>query len=284
MTMTIDVPTDTNNVGDDITERITTRRLELQAALDALVADDQLPASATRSDLLAHQQRRLTLQQRLTRLNDAAAAWQASRVNEADVRWRDHLVAWRQTLVDERLQIKSPIRNPVLKGREQNLALSLRTIDRGLRALADAAYSLVTLRLGELMIASGYDIEGADPSVNYLGQLPWRGSLSDVEARLAKAASTRASVDTALADTLLSDDDRAARDADANARRAAFNGMYIKGSPNGRTLIAYRSRQAFIEGLPLTPAEMTPLEREVFEAACASYAPKVTNSIDVSSG
>ena len=75
-------------------------------------------------------------------------------------------------------------------------------------------YDLTTLRLGDLMI--GFHLpDGRGPDVNYSGQMPWGGSVPDVEQRIADLAAKRATARAALEDAVLDDDERVARDAEA---------------------------------------------------------------------
>jgi len=76
-----------------------------------------------------------------------------------------------------------------------------------------------------LMREAGFEAEGADPSVNYGGVLPWRGALPEVERRIAEGERRRASAQSALDDALLSDPERAEREAESKARRDAANAL-----------------------------------------------------------
>lgn len=233
------------------------RRAELEAQLAAIPDDGQLPASTTRDELAVTQHRRATLKRRLSDLNAAVAAVASLGSAAEDEQWRDHLTAWRKTLSDERMEIKSPIRDSRIKGREINLSLSIRCIDRGLDMLVqNSGYDLTTLRLGELMRASGYEVRDADPQRAYLGRLPWHGSLDEVEHRITTLAARRARAEADLAAALLSDDERTAREAEWQARRDALNAMNVRNNAVG-VPTAYDSNG---EAIPVE--QMTPLQRE----------------------
>jgi len=104
-----------------------------------------------------------------------------------------------------------------------NLTLSIKVIDEGLPVLEKSTYDLTTIRLAKLMIEDGYGIIGRDPRINFLGTLPWHGSIPEVEERIATVERRRAEAQSALDDALLSDEERAARDAQADIRRAEAN-------------------------------------------------------------
>jgi hypothetical protein len=142
-------------------------------------------------------------------------------------------------------------------GRSQNLTLSIRLIDFGLGQLRDSVSDLTTLRLGELMVASGYAVVGADPSRHFLGRLPWFGSIKEVEGRLKETAKRRAEAQQRLDSALIDDDVREQQEAETNKLRAALRGLDLRG-PN----LTVQGRDE---------SDLTPLEREAlawFRAAC----------------
>src|SRR5688572_16482671 len=159
-------PIDTLEVRD---ARIAARRAYLVETLALIPRDEDLPASATQGDLHNNQQRRRELERQLTALDTAAAACHEFGSTEADTAWLAQLNSWRAVLCSELMEIKSPVRDPRLKARGVNITLSIKAIDRGLGIFERSDYSLVTSRLGQLMIASGYHIVNADPAQNYLG-------------------------------------------------------------------------------------------------------------------
>ncbi len=137
--------------------------------------------------------------------------------------WLAYLATWRQTLCDELIAIKSPIRDAHVIGVRRNLELSILTIDRGVHILTGTGYDLTNLRLGQLMIEAGYEVIGADPDRNYSGTLPWLGSIKEVERRMQEVERRRVVAQAALDDALLADDERMQREAEATARRDALN-------------------------------------------------------------
>ena len=182
-----------------------------------------------------------------------------------------HLTTWRSTLCEEVLALPPRAHTGYDVGLRTNLTLSIRAIDFGLGVVIDSGYDLTTLRLGQLMVASGFDVKDADPSRNFMGTLPWFGSLKDVEQRLATCAKRRGEAHLALADALLSDEERATRDAESAALRDTLNTLYLRMSSDGRTLVAYRNKDAWRNNDPLDPEEMTPLESQAVEWAQVAH-------------
>ena len=143
----------------------------------------------------------------------------------------DHLNTWRKTLCDELLTIKSPIRDSVTMGLSQNLTVSLRAIDFGASQFSSSQWALENSRLGELMVASGYVVVGADPSRHYIGRLPWHGSLAEVGARLTQTEQRRTRAQQQLDSALMDDVERAKHEADAKRMRDLVNALHPRG-PN----------------------------------------------------
>lgn len=200
----------------------------LQAQRAAIPEDGALPASTTRDELVALQAQRLALDRRIRQAREAMATLAALGTADADAAWRDHLTAWRAVLCDELLAIKSPIRDPKTMGKSRSLSLSIRCIDFGLRVVEDTGYDLTTLRLGELMREAGYAVEGADPDRHYAGTMPWHGSLPEVEQRIEDLTKRRERAQAALDDALLDDDERAAQEAAAKAKRDELNARPVR--------------------------------------------------------
>lgn len=197
---------------------------DLIAARAAIPDDDSLPASTTRAELANIQRQRALLDRRIHHARDAASTLAALPSDAADQHWLDQLNGWRQVLCDQLLALPSRIRDAHTLGVQTNLTISIRAIDFGpAYALKDAAYSLTTLRLGALMKDSGYTVVGADPGRNYAGELPWHGSIKEVEQRITDRARRRATAQAQLDDALLDDDERAKRDASSDMRRARLN-------------------------------------------------------------
>ena len=190
-------------------EHIATRLAELTEQRAAIPDDDKLSLSTTREEHEAIIEQRTTLDRGIAAIHAAVAAQSALGTAEADEQWRDFLTTARQTLCAERMTIKSPIRDKHLLGVERNLHLSIGCIDKGRQVFSDTGWALENSKLGELLRAAGSEVVGANASRNYDGQLPWHGSLPEVEQRVAKFAQRRHAAEAALNEALLDDDERA---------------------------------------------------------------------------
>ena len=113
----------------------------------------------TRREADAYAAETAGLDRRIRQAREAQATLAAVSTLDAERAWQAVLTAWRHTLCDELLTIKSPIRDKETMGRSTNLKLSIRVIDFGLRIIIeDTGYALTTLRLGDLMRAAGYEV------------------------------------------------------------------------------------------------------------------------------
>lgn len=184
-----------------------------------------LPHTTTRAEVDTYVADTAALDRRILQAGNATATLAALGSAEDDERWRDLLIAARDTLCGELLSLKSPIRDAHTLGVQANLTLSIRIIDFGLKVIKDSGYDLLTLKLGELMRAAGYAPQGADPDRNFSGTMPWFGSLPEVEKRIGALAARREQAQAALDDALMDDAERAERDAAAKARRDALNAL-----------------------------------------------------------
>jgi hypothetical protein len=198
---------------------------ELEAQRAAIPDDGALPASTTRDELAAIQQRRALLDHRLLQARNATATLAALPSLDADAQWLAHLTAWRKTLCDELLALPPRIRDAHLLGVQQSVTLSIKCIDFGLRVLDDSGYHLASTRLGQLMTQAGYEVAGADPDRHFAGTLPWFGHLDLVKHRIKDTERRRAAAEAALDEALLDDDVRAEREAEAKARLDALNAL-----------------------------------------------------------
>lgn len=140
----------------------------------------------------------------------------------ADTEWFDFLNTTRKTLCDELMALPPHIRTSHQMGVQQNLKFSIQVIDRGLGVIADSAWELNTLRLGELMKAAGY-VEGPRIENQICGRLPWFGNPPEVERRLKGLQQQRNEAQARLTEALLDDAERAQRAAEDKARRDALN-------------------------------------------------------------
>jgi hypothetical protein len=140
----------------------------------------------------------------------------------SDTEWFDFLTTTRKTLCDELLALPAHIRTSHQMGVQQNLKFSIQVIDRGLGVIADSAWELNTLRLGELMKAARY-VEGPRIENQICGRLPWFGSLQEVERRLKGLQQQRNEAQARLTEALLDDAERAQLAAEEKVRRDTLN-------------------------------------------------------------
>lgn len=192
---------------------------QLRAELAAMA--DPIDVTGSDRERDAYEARRSLLRQRISQIRAAVSTLvEVEPLVAAAESWRDHLTAWRATLADELLALPPNPRTDKDRGRQQNLMLSIRCIDHGTGVITHTGYGLGTLRLGALMRDAGY--VAAAPVANQLfGELPWFGATPEVEHRLKHLTARRADAEARLADGLLDDDARAARDAARAAQRAA---------------------------------------------------------------
>lgn len=255
-------------VTQNLLEHIAQRRSERQKQRDDRLDELDLPRTMTQRQVNEYKAETMRLGQRLVYFDRVVAEYNAciSADADADVRWKDHQRAWRKQLCDKRMTIKSPIRDRDLQAEANSLEFSIKLIDLGfgINRLVGPIVDLSSLPLGELMAAAGYAVNGPD----LYGPNGWRGSLPEVETRIANLAKRRAAAEAALDEVLLSHDERAAREAEADELRAAGNSLRLKGNAEGTGVIA---RDA--DGNELPVSAMTPLQRKAFERANAAYAP-----------
>jgi hypothetical protein len=248
-------------------ERINSRHSDLAAKRAAIPDDDSLSASTTRAELALIQQQRRDADRDLAQFNKAVAAVATLGTAEDDARWRDQLIAFRAALQSDLLAQKPVIRDPHRLGVAKNLTLSIEAIDYGPQVFAGTGWSLENSRLGALLIAAGYVMVDADPSSNYVGRLPWFGSLREVEKRITDLATQRAQAEANLEAALLTDEERAQQEAESKQLRDAMNNMVITNSIDGRSLTAYRNHAAMINNEVYAVEDMTEVERRAFTAA-----------------
>jgi hypothetical protein len=222
-------------------------RAERKDALD-------LPGTMTQREVNTYHAETALLDQRIATIRTAAEAL-ASLPTDADIKWRDHLVTWRATLCDELLTIKSPIRDKDTKERADRLTFSIKLIDFGLAISSLGIVTLAPTRIGELMAAAGYEVQG--PALR--GPHGWRGSIKEVEHRITGTTKQRAEAQAALDVALMDDAERATADAESQAHRDALSTMNLKGNAEGTGLVAFTK-----DGDPLSVADMTPAQKAAF--------------------
>ena len=191
---------------------------QLEAELNAL--PDPSDILRKRQELDAIETQREAISMRILAARTSAVALVAADATlAADQRWLDQLTTWRRTLRDELLAIPSRIRTDRDLGKQQNLRLSIITIDRG-RVSDDTGRMLETLRIGELMREAGY-VEGPKIENQVVGRLPFFGSILEVERRIKNAQAERDDAQTRLKNALMTDEERAAEAAEVARRNAA---------------------------------------------------------------
>jgi len=156
--------------------------VEMQAELAAMLDPQDIPRSWTPRELEAYETRRRTLQSYIRIIQNATAKLAEHEPEIAALTlWRDHMVAWRQTLGDRLLA--SPQR-PGTRAAEDivlGLKLSIQAIDRNLDW--DGVVMPTHFPLHELMRQAGYETGYPGPS--------WRGCLPAAERRLAELQKRR---------------------------------------------------------------------------------------------
>jgi hypothetical protein len=182
-------------------------------------AEEEVDASMARISLLTH---------RIANIHAARSALAGLPSLDPHQAWLDHLTAWRKALTGEMLALPTTIRDPRSLGLERNLKLSIRVIELGPDVANGTGYDMTTLRLGALMIESGYEVVGADPDRHFAGTLPWFGSLPEVERRIADTKQQRADAEAVLADALLDDGERERRATQSRARIDAIDAAPVR--------------------------------------------------------
>lgn len=197
--------------------------VQLRHELAAML--DPIDVTGTERERDAYEARRSLLRQRIGQIRESVSTLAEVEPLAADAQaWRGHLTAWRQTLADELLALPPNPRTDKDRGRQHNLMLSIRCIDHGTGVITHTGYALGTLRLGALMRDAGF-VAGVPVANQLFGEMPWFGSMPEVEHRLKHLEARRADAHTRLADGLLDDDARTARDAARRARAARLNAM-----------------------------------------------------------
>ncbi len=105
--------------------------------------------------------------------------------------------------------------------------------------------------------------------LNFVGVLPWYGSLAVVERRLKEHATKRAAAQAQLDEALMDDAARAQRDAEQQELRTAYNRMRVKVNPNLDTPgLVVIDRQT---GDVVDETTLSPLQRRALEAARTTW-------------
>jgi hypothetical protein len=248
---------------------MTVEQLEQLRAARLDLAD--LPAATTRRAAGDYARDTAALDHRLTTAKAALATLAELSTDDADAdaEWLGHLETWRKVLCDELLAIPSPVRDKQVLGRRQTLTFSIKCVDFGPDAFRDTGWELESSALGALMVASGYEVVGADPSRHFGGTLPWHGSIKEVERRLRDRARRRAQAEEQLASALMDDADRAKQEAETKKLRDVANTMNLRIGDDGRLRLFGANNQTVDE------ASLTELQRAALDFTRRAFAMSV---------
>jgi hypothetical protein len=248
--------------------RIVARRLHLTRLRAERKDELDLPRTLTMRQVREYATETAKIDQQIADFEAKAAAWAALPTLEPDTKWRGHLVAWRETLNAELLAMHPRIRNEKELDQKTALDWAIRLIDFGLGISSLGIVTLEPSRIGPLMQAAGYEVQGEA----LRGPRGWRGGLAEVEARLKALTKQRAAAEADLTSVLLTDDERVKAEAESQAHRDALNTMDLKANADGTGLLAFTKN-----GDPLDVADMTPAQRAAFTRfEAAAYPPRET--------
>jgi hypothetical protein len=239
--------------------RVEKRLAELTKQRAARKEADDLPRSMTQRELNAYLAETTALDAQINALSHAAAAASfPGPTLDADVEWVAFLNRSFDAIGDERMTIKSPIKDPELKRRADDLGWSMDFIHRGFKGKVTdlPIVTLAPTAIGRLMLAAGYAVEGD----GLRGPRGWRGSLPEVEARVKALTAEREKATAKLNALLVSDAERMAQEAEQHSHRAALATMNVTLNEEGTGLVAFTK-----DGDPLAVSDMTPEQRAAFE-------------------
>jgi hypothetical protein len=237
-------------------DRVAARIAALTAQLAERKATDDLPRTMTTREVSTYNSATTAIIQTL-----AAVKAAVQRYAELDPRgveaWRDFLVEARQTLCDEMTPIKSPIRDRAVKQRFDDLAFSIKLVDRGLGITPLGIVTLRPTRIGQLMAARGYAVEG-DALRTERG---WQGGLKEVEGRLSWLYDQRQRTAVELERLIMTPEERQRRLRERTAYFDLLRDLNIQLAPAGEEGFV-----AYTKDGDLVPREtMTPEVRAAFE-------------------
>jgi hypothetical protein len=183
---------------------------ELVSDHAALLAPRDLPGEWTPAERDAYEGRRSALDGRLRTAREAQQIlneWKP-RLDTA-LTYKARVDDVREKLCQELTELVRP-RDDHEFGLQVNTRLSIVVVDRGESLVDGTGWCLATLRLGVLLREANVE---------------WAGSLPDVERRVAEAKQRCDDAKARLDNALLDDEERRIADAEAKARRDAFNAM-----------------------------------------------------------
>lgn len=254
-----------NATPDTTAARVEKRLAELTAQRAARENLNEVLRSMPQHEAHAYDAETAEIDALIVRIGKVAAACSSLQSSlDADVEWLPHLKAWREALSAELLAMPPRIRNERELEQKVDLEWSIRLIDHGSSAMALPVVTLQPTRVGRLMRQAGFEVQGE----GLRGPRGWRGSLPEVEARIKANTVERDKAHAKLDALLLSDSERAERDAAVAAHRAALNAMRVQQNPDGNGLIAFTPDDEL-----LLPEDMTPEQRAAFEWFTPSACP-----------
>lgn len=243
-------------------ERIASRRAALTKKRDERLDKLDLPRTMTERQENEYLAATDQLDHEIKHFNRTVETYFALAPIEPLIQWRDFLISSRNTISAERIEIKSPIRNKTVLEQAQRLEWCIGVIDRGLGgSRLGPVLTLAPTRLGQLMIAAGYDVEGAA----LRGPNGFQDSLPETEKRIKELTQQRAVALAALNLVLEDNQQRTEREASAQAFRDALNRLTIVRNADGSDFDVV-DRDGDVRDL----ATLTAAEREAFESFCTS--------------
>jgi len=185
--------------------------------LAALPAETDVPLSWTQRQLDDLRQQQGTLMNRIQVAHRSVGILaEVDPQIAALIKWRDHLVRWRQLLCDRLAALPPPRTGPEL-GERQKLEMSIQRIDYGLDLGPAGSCMYGNIPLDDLMREAGYVPRDAVARAD--GEA-WFGTLPSAEWRLKELQARHDDAKCRLDEALLGDKERAKRDAQIQARDA----------------------------------------------------------------
>ena len=207
----------------------TTTIAQLEKELAGMLDQLDIPKTWTGRQVNDYETRRAVLSGRIHTIRTSTQALaQITPSIAADEQWLGDLTTWRKTLETE-LKAMPLTRDEKQVAVQQNHVTCIRIIEFGLRCDGEYTRSMETLRLGDLMRASGYVQAPPQAGTSQVfGPLPWYGSHADVKHRLEDLRIERDEMQARLDNALLSDADREAAAKAEKARIDALNAKPVR--------------------------------------------------------
>ena len=125
------------------------------------------------------------------------------------------------------------------------------------------------------MREAGFEAIGADPARNYVGVMPWHGSVKEVEQRIADVAAKRQLMQQRLDAELVDDDVAAKQEAADGEFHDTVNAMELVIDSTGTSLCVVK------DGEVVPMSELTPAQQRAFERANRAFWPARRESVTV---